>query len=469
MTTALLNVPECLDVKVFSLAAPRAITAPPAGWRRGWFATASNADSQCGTNAFRQSAARECVDNIAVLRAYREPLVNETWITPLASEQRLLAQVNAVIALGPQALTQVTERAIDADLPDPGRVFASLFVLGCVSGVVWLQPALDIFRVAVQRNPAEGAAAVEAMSLAPNVELLPGLYKMLRDDSAKIRSAAVRVLSFHAALAEPEWLAAMRDEDAAVVAAAAYAPLGGYDFASCERALGPLFHHPSERIARSTLHAGLGLHLRVAHQRALEISRSDPTWANALHFLAMFGFRSDEDVIRAALRGSKWPAAVRAAAVSGGPSLVPDLLALMKEAETAPEHRAEIGQALDTITGLSFAASEDPATASLSWTRTWAQSAKRFDSKQRYRHGQPFHPVVLLRSLQLSEGAVSGAFAQLREARQQAYLELVLTCGAGVPRFSAYDFVAEQSASLRRIEHWISTAVHSPWAATHLR
>jgi hypothetical protein len=378
----------------------------------------------------------------------------------------LLAQVNAVVALSPPALRQVADLAIDADLPDPGRVFACLLVLGCVSGTAWQKPALDIFRVVVQRNPTEGAAAVEALSLAPSTELLQGLSEMMRDDSPAVRAAAVRVLSFRAVLTKAAWCAAMRDDDSTVVAAAAYAPLSGYDLVSCELALEPLFHHQSERVVRSALHAGVSLRLRAAHRKASEISRSDPKWADALRYLAMFGFRSDEDVIRAALQGTKWLPAVRAAALSGGSSLVRDLLALMPRIRLMPEHQAEIEHALVTITGLSFAASEDPAARSLSWARTWAQCASRFDSSRRYRKGLPFHPALLIQSLQLLGSASAGGLAHSREARQQVYLELISATDARVPRFSAYDFVAEQSASLRRIQHWSSAVVESPWAAT---
>ena len=155
---------------------------------------------QGGTLAFRKRAVRECLDTVAVLRAYREPLPDEVWTVPLASERRMLAQVNAILALGQPALRQVVDLAIDADLPDPGRVFAALLTLGCVAGPAWQQPMLSVFVAAVQRNAAEGAAAVEALSLAPNVEVLQGLVTMMSDDRPPVRAAVVRVLSYRATL-----------------------------------------------------------------------------------------------------------------------------------------------------------------------------------------------------------------------------------------------------------------------------
>lgn len=416
---------------------------------------------QGGTLAFRKRAVRECLDTVAVLRAYREPLPDEVWTVPLASERRMLAQVNAILALGQPALRQVVDLAIDADLPDPGRVFAALLTLGCVAGPAWQQPMLGVFVAAVQRNAAEGAAAVEALSLAPNVELLQGLVTMLSDDRPPVRAAVVRVLSYRATLDESDWIAAMGDDDSAVVAAAAGAPLGGYDREECKRALEPLFHTRSERLVRSALCAGLSLRLRSAHLKASEVAYDDPTWADALQYLAMFGVGSDDSLIRAALAGSEWLSGVRAAALSGRVALVPDLLALKAQGEFPLMHRAEVKQALASITGLPFGAAEDDAAANL----LWARNSSRFDLGQRYRNGLRFHPAVLLQSLQLSASLAGGPRMHMREARQQSYLELVSATGWRVPRFSAYDFVAGQSAALHRIGHFIANSVESHWAA----
>ena len=69
----------------------------------------------------------------------------KTWLIPAASERRLLAQVNVIIALGPLALDHVRELALDPDVPDPGRVFAVLMVLGCVEDHDWFLAARDLF------------------------------------------------------------------------------------------------------------------------------------------------------------------------------------------------------------------------------------------------------------------------------------------------------------------------------------
>jgi hypothetical protein len=458
MTTfALLNEPRCLDLESFSLAAPRPVREPGVTSRCGWDAL----KSMRSTATFRKDAARECLDTLAVLRAYREPLPGEVWTLPLGSERRMLAQVNAILTLGQEALKQAADLAIDADLPDPGRVFASLFVLGCVAGSAWREPILNIFVTAVQRNPAEGAAAIEALSLAPNVGVLEGLSGLLSDERPKLRSAAIRVLSFRGALAPSQWGRVIEDEDGAVAMAAACAPVGAPDRERCRTALERLLYHRSEGVVCAALRAGFALRLEAAHHRASEIVRHNPAWADALQYLSMFGQRSDESTIRDVLAGPQWLLGIRAAALSGRAALVPELLALVPPGEATPAQRGEIACALTTITGLPFEAVEDRVAAEALWT----QNRDRFDPLRRYRHGQQFQPLALLSWLRLVGDANAGSRAHLRESRQQAYLELIAATDGRVPPFSAYDFVARQCVSLQRIDSWLAMSTEEPWAA----
>ena len=140
MINALLDVPRCLDLAACHVGAPRADMAREQDSSRFWQAT----EGARGTVVFRQRAVEQCLDTAAVLRAYREPLDGETWLTPAGSEQRLLAQVNAILALGTTAVGQAASLAIDGDLPDPGRVFAALLVLGCVDGREWINPMREL-------------------------------------------------------------------------------------------------------------------------------------------------------------------------------------------------------------------------------------------------------------------------------------------------------------------------------------
>jgi hypothetical protein len=455
-TLALLNEPRCLDLDSFALAPPRA--APGSGTAPCVWEVMN---SRNGTARFRAQALRECLDTVAVLRSYREPLTGEVWTLPEGSERRMLAQVNAILALGHGALKQVVDLAIDDDLPDPGRVFASLFVLGFSAGKAWLQPMLSILVAAVERSPAEGAAAIEALCLTPNLEVPGSVAQLLADERPGLRAAAVRVLSFRAELVPSQWHRAIDDADISVATAAANAPLTGARRGQWQRPLERLLDHTSEGLVCAALRAGLTLRLEAAHRRAREISRSTPSWANSLQCLAMFGLRSDEEAIRAVMAGPQCLAAVRAAAVAGRTSLMPDLLALLGDVEPDSQPWREIAQALATITGVTFSSIDTRAAAE----QLWARHQDRFDSRQRYRLGEHFHPTVLLRSLWLRQDMASNLHLHSRGSRQQAHIELMAATDGHAPRLNAYDFVARQIVSLQHIESWLAMLLDSRWVA----
>ncbi|MDP9044241.1 MAG: hypothetical protein M3O01_05480, partial [Pseudomonadota bacterium] len=98
----------------------------------------------------------------------------------------------------------------------------------------------------------------------------------------------------------------------------------------------------------------------------------------------------------------------------------------------------------------------------------WSQNQHRFDAGQRYRHGRRFHPSVLLDGLRLRALAVDDSRLHARASRERAYFELVAAAGGGIPRFSAYDFVACQVRSLQHIESWLAGSVDPHWVATPL-
>ncbi len=165
MPRAMFDVPHCVDADAVFVGAPAEVPAAGRGWRASW----SDWPADGGTAAFRRRAVAECFDTLAVLRGYREPLAGETWLLPAASNSGSLAQAGTpYYTAGAPALDQVAGLALDADLPDPGRVFAGVFLLGCVAGPGWLPVLRRIFVGAVQRHPEEAAAAVEAACLAPH-------------------------------------------------------------------------------------------------------------------------------------------------------------------------------------------------------------------------------------------------------------------------------------------------------------
>jgi hypothetical protein len=440
-TLGLVDTPRCLSITDVYVGAPRTVTEP--GRDSMW----SRATPWVGTLGYRAQAVKECLDTLAVLRAYREPAENETWLIPAGSERRLLAQVNAIIALGPDALSQVIDMALDPDVPDPGRVFAALFAIGCVQHREWLERASNVFVSAVVRNAGEAAAAIEALCLAPNPAISSLLVPFLADDRPRVRSAAIRILGFRRELPEIEWFRAVRDSENGIVAAALSAPLREYDEATSERALEALLARvESESLVQLALCAGLSRSFATVHAVALQIAKRDPAWADAAHCVAMFGHLRDARHIREMLDGAALPHGIRAAATLGSVDLVPDLLELLHREGLPAGIAAQAARALTRITGLPFVEGIDASQA----LGLWSEHRDSFDHGVRHRAGRPLTPEVLLASLRVGQGS--------RGARQTIYLELLAGTGGNAPHFSPYDFVRPQVESLQRIDDWLSTS-----------
>lgn len=445
MSLALLDTPRCVAGESVYVGPPRVLFDARKIRTRPWLDGAEADD----TASWRESALMQCFNTAAVLRSYREPMAGETWRTPAASERRLLAQINALLALGTAALARVAELALDPDLPDPGHVFAALLTLGCVDGVSWLARAKDIFVTALTRDPVEAGAAIEAFSLAANPCLGPLVEPLLDHEDARVRAGALRVLGFRGALAESRWQTALGDDDPAVVMAALCAPLRNYDRVACERLLLPMLQQSDPRTTtRAALRAAVSLRLGQAHSVAARIVRSgNPGWAGAMHCLAMFGHADDASLIRDVLHRSDPQTGVQAAGVLGRLELMPDLLRLLGRYDAPSAEADQLYEALNMITGLPFSPSAGPEEARQLWARSYARF-ESFDPRLRYRHGEPLTLTALLQSLLADTGS--------RERRQDAYLEMLSATHSRVPRFSPYDFVGVQHESLRRIGQWMA-------------
>jgi hypothetical protein len=385
---------------------------------------------------------RECLDIIGVLRDYRPPEPGETWLTPAASERRLLAQVNAIIALGPEALEQVVDLGVTPDVPDAPRVFASLLVLGCTAGSSWVGRIGPLFVSAAERNPAEASAAVEACGLSPSLELDAVLVSVSEHEHPRVRAGAIRARAFRDTLPQSHWETAMQDREAEVVIAAMQARLGGYDRARCDSLLEPWYWSENRSIARSALRAGLTLRLPSARAAATDIVRRDPAWADAATTLAMFGYLGDARLIREILSGPGIRSGIVAAGVLGSIELVPDLLTLLGHTAVDDDVHLLSAQALTNVTGIPAVEANPEAMSSL-----WNERAASFNPRVRYRAGEPLTAELLLRVLRAPH--------VLRRDRQDAYVELLAVTESAVPRFSPHDFVGVQVQSLSTIERWL--------------
>jgi hypothetical protein len=449
----LLDIPRCLKVET-SYVGPPSEHVGLGGDRRSIWTDATNWG---GTAAYRELVVQECFDTAAILHNYRAPLEGESWLIPAESERRLLAQVNAIIALGRDSLEQVIAQSLDPDVPDPGHVFAALLVLGCVEGREWLISVRDIFVAAAVRDQAELAAAVEALCLSPHQELSTILVPLLDHERSRVRAGAVRVLAYHNELTESAWNNAMHDSSLTVVEAATSVPLRSYDRRICERALLPLFkRHKSPQLVRLALRAGVSLRLSSAYDYILQIIQETPLLADAAYYLAMFGQLTDARYIRDVLVGLHPQDGMRGAGVLGSIELVPDLINHLDRNDLNPEAGKYAKQVLADITGLAF----DTTKTAVEARRLWTQHSSKFEPHIRYRNGHPWSLGGLIQSLRTGPGS--------REFRQSLYHEMLSATESRVPHFSPYDFVGVQMESLHHIEHWLAEPEHRPNFPTNL-
>ena len=439
MTQAFLDSPICVSEEPRFVGEPKPLETRPEGM---WGAKSSA--SWSGTLLFRDQSTVECLDTASVLRTYRKPLPGETWLTPLKSERRLLAQVDAIIGLGERAMTQVEALAFDPDVPDPNRLFAAAFTLGCIDSARWMHSVVSILIRAAERTSAELDAVTEALCLSPNRQIGTALEPLLAHELLAVRVAAVRVMGYRGILPEESWQSAIASGDAALIASALKAMPHKFRADTCRSALLPLFGHDNEHILRLALNAGLQLRSRAAYECAIRISDTDPSRADSLRFAALFGCWADVARVRSVMAGGEALVGIKSAGILGYIDLIPDLFAILETAPEGSNMALRAGEAIWTISGLPCRNLSEVAGARQFWT----DHAHEYERRARYRLGQ-FLSTNLLQE-QLSVGSWS------RKDRQQMYSELMAATHCAVPAFSAFDFVGTQRLALQSVDRWFS-------------
>lgn len=424
MTRAFLDNPICANPDEYFVGDP---------------ARLSSDGAESATLALRDQATIECLDTVSVLRVYRKPLAGETWWTPLKSERRLLTQVDALIGLGARALDKVHALAFDPDVPDPNRLFAAAFALGCASGQRWRKSVISLLLRVAERTPPERMAVTEALCLSPNRELIEDLRPLTDHVSHAVRATAVRALGYHGVLGEEAWHRALEDPEIAVAEAAATAFLHTYDKEACKRALQLIMETSDEKLMRVVLKAGLTLRSNAAYHCAVNLSQSAPAWADCLRCVAMFGHKSDVARIQSLLETQDSAVALEAAGYLGYIDLIPALFAFIERSEAGSPAALQASQAIWMTTGLSCNTIEQLEATRKNWQQIFAPYARDV----RYRLGKPLSQMLLA---ELLNGPVFS-----RVARQDLYRELLGSTLYDAPRFSPYDFIGEQRNSLSNI------------------
>lgn len=395
--------------------------------------------------SWRHRAVRQCRDLVAALHGHREPVDGESWQAPFDAELRLLAQVNAIVGLGDDAVRLALQDVPDPDLPEPGLVFAALFILGCIRGDAWTSELHRLYRRTLQRTPRERAAATEALCLAPT-EAGNGVAASALDAQApQVRASAVRVLAHRGALDQRRWHRALRDEDPTVRAAAAAAPLRGFDPDEARATLAQAAAQDGEFVMRHVLRSAATLCSPQARSVLLRIVEQSPAWGDAARSLALYGWPGDLQCLQQA--ALKHPCAATFAALGdmGCVDAMPWLVRVIDDAAVERSHRAAARAAAHDIGGLQLPLESD---AHGNAANVWATHAHEFSREQRWRCGRPHNAATLAQLLRSGPPD--------RVARQQLYRELATATQWQAPRFSAFDFIAEQRAALAQIDAWLA-------------
>lgn len=428
--------------------------------------------------------ARDCLTDIASLGSLRRPLPEQIWSDSARFEERLLANLDALLSLGREAPSPGGVRAASYDVwrdvrrfhrevsfPDPGRAFALAFTLSCVDAEATARFATLALR---QAPPETHAAFADAFALGSSRLIGPALGRLLGDAEPPL---AVLVLDALRRRREATFAVSatyLGHPDERVAAAAARCLSVVEQRGPAARLLGRSLEHPpgdtlATAAAESLLALGDPAGLVFVRQRLAERG-SGLAEADRLAYvrlLSLAGNARDVDLLLRSL--GQAPADATAAGWFGHKDLCPWLVASLAAAN---EVRASTGpvalafeqaaaHALFRITGAPLEDRPDlglerppgsPAIEARAWHAFWAAAEPHFERDRKYRFGHPYGPGLTVEEL---------AGPSLPGVRADAALELAVVTG-GALGIDTTDWVARQRTALAEAR---ATAPGLGWVA----
>lgn len=407
-------------------------------------------------------SARDCLSDLAGLSNLRVPLDESSWLTGERFEQRLLASLDALVALGRPApavglprgwnvLEQAQRFGTESVIPDVGGQFARALSLCCVAGDMGVRAALLALR---QVDPKTYPGFRDALSLAPNPAIGSLLTELLGRAEKPIVIVALEVLRFRREATFAALLPLTAHLDPAITGAAARG-LGSVDPAPTviDTLLRMLEEDDDEGVAvdvaTSLLQHGLARGLAIARERLRSGVLSERGRLGFLRLVAMAGNASDAKLVHQCLAAT--PRDAELVGWYGHAGLVPWLLSTLEQANRTREagavtpHALEVAtaRALERITGAGLHDPVEPNVAydfvhgaalrAEAWKQWWLQHGERFAVGLKHRRGAPFAPRATLDEL---------LGPSIPRDRLEATLELRVVLGPS--RFEPGDWVARQ-------------------------
>ena len=418
-----------------------------------------------------RALARDCLSDLATFGGLRVPLPGSPWTHAEPFERRLLANLDALLALAAEPhdlpgvfnlFEEVQRYARETHVVDPGRELARALAFACTGGEHALRAVLLTFK---QAHPGTFGAYRDALALArhPSTALLMRELLLADPDPRRV-VVAVDVLRFLRAgrFADLAPLTAHPDPRVRLSALRAFGVVPERA-AAAEVLVDALSDEEDVRvaveIASALLRLGRVEGLLWARARADE---ADPTVDGdvrlaQLRLLALAG--GADDVPRFLRLSGPSPRDAVLAGFFGHPLMVPHLLDTLSAANrirrsTGPwAHPTEVAAALalERITGArpldeprevnDYDFARMPTIFAETWQTFWDMRRVELDGNAKLRFGQPYAPAQTAREL--------GAPGPM-ELRDDLSLELSIV--AGDVGFEPGDWVARQRGVLLEAE-----------------
>lgn len=447
---------------------------PPPGFARGRF-VALTPEAQTAERA------RECFEEVAMIGIQRAPLLGDPWRVARVLEDRILAAIDAIAAIGSPALDCLEPLVLDAPAKDPSRGFALTMILGCIDGRDALGAVERVLHHLGPSDPETARHVGGALKLVPHPSLPLVLRGLLASTDPACRALAIDVLAYRG-LATPTELAAASNDPSPLVVAAALPALALALPEGAGTALEPAREHDDPALREA---AWLAM-LYSNHPHLTEVLTAElagPRAHRAALPLAIAGNERDAAHLIDLLRASPTPSLVTAVGWAGSPDAVPLLIDLLGHED--PVIQLGAAYALDRLTGarlydtvelppeaidvpdvedpdvgepkgppLSRLVSDardrpsegsgdtatQPTIRADRWRAYWLDKGASYRLTAKYRRGSPYTPTVSLWELD--------AWPVTPVERRWLQRELVVRTGQLV-RFDPHDFVSVQELSLQ--------------------
>lgn len=422
--------------------------------------------------------ARDCMEEIGALGTLRSARDRDRWMGIARFDQRLLNDLDAVVALGEtfcrsdarpggdgfqhgslNVLGELLDHTHDSLTVDTTRAFARAFVLGCVEGDDTARAAV----VSLKQSPVlTHAAQASALGLSSSSSVPPAMRKLCLEGRADLIKVALDVLWARAEVDLPTILTLLEHPDVSVRERAARC-LG---FVKDWRPATELLISMIEGEVEDTVMAAMVESLMILRPTAallpirdrLGEELEDPgildpgVRLRLARLLGVGGEAADAELLQGLFEAE--PAVAEALGWHGHPSHIEPLITALQKGKAA--NRRAAMRALRRITGADLRTQVDvgpdvydqPLDA-YDWRTFWEASSQNFSKVYRYRFGAPFTIGQTIEELCV-DGAPMGA-------RRLGALEIAIVCEEPC-RLRVDDWATRQLADLDALRRAATSA-----------